>query len=120
MITNQPIQSFAAVAKAASTLSSQAMSLAIQQTYWSGVQAISGGGLLILFSLLLLLLVRKNWTTLCNSPYSTESGAVSVMLMLIMFVFGLLQFLDVQNWIAIFNPRLALFQHILHQSLGKR
>jgi hypothetical protein len=111
------------ISKAAMKAGPQVMQFAIQHEHWCGVGDITIGFFFLVMTFVFLLLVKKNWTAMIRSSYEdgipAAVGIVSAIGAACTLVVACVQLLNIWNWVAVFNPKIALFHDILTKFLSK-
>jgi len=109
-------------ATAAGKAAPQMLDYAIRITHWDGIQnVLVGFFLLLLASIGISIFVRK-WEAICNLSHDDELcllcffGGVAILGTLIG---ALCLLLDVWNWVAIYDPKVALAHQLLQKVMER-
>lgn len=106
------------IAKAASKAGPQVMKFAVAQEYWSGIGDIIIGFFFLIVALIGIVLFFRYLKDLRDmvepgGPIALVGGIGGI----VSLVVSGLNLLDIWNWVAVFNPRIALFHDILNRFL---
>jgi hypothetical protein len=106
------------ISKAAMKAGPQVMQFAIQHEHWCGVGDIAIGFAFLFFFFVAGYIVKRNWAA-CYDASDEGWIVVPVIASVICFGVACLQLLNIWNWVAVFNPKIALFHDILTKFLSK-
>jgi Co/Zn/Cd efflux system component len=108
------------ISKAAMKAGPQVMQFAIQNQRWCGVQDLAVGCFFLLIAVVCAFLFHRHAKHVkdCEEPglsLAVGSGIVGI----ITLILSACSLLNIWNWVAVFNPKIALFHDILTKFLSK-
>ncbi len=115
MLEDKISQYLEVLSKAAAQAGPQVMQFAIQHEHWCGIVDVVIGLFFLIVSLFSGICLARNWKRLhANCVYGPDGEMLCLAAaQLITLVVACLQLLNIWNWVAVFNPRIALFHDIL-------
>lgn len=118
MLEDKVVSYLDLIAKAAEKAGPQVMKFAVAQERWNGIGDVTVGFFLFVVFLVALWVFNRNLKAACdNEDPATGLCIVSGICGLLALVIGCTELLNIWNWVAIFNPRIALFHDILDRFL---
>jgi hypothetical protein len=123
MLDDKIAEYIGVISKAAMKAGPQVMQFAIQHEHWCGIGDISIGLFFLVMTFVFLFLLKKNWISMIRqdeyAEISVAIGIGSAIGATCCLIVACIQLLNIWNWVAVFNPKIALFHDILTKFLSK-
>lgn len=125
MLEQKVVEMLSGMEQAIGKVAPQALELALKQQMWAGLGCIVGGFAALLIGLILIWLPVRVFKEIkaegVRSGYSPDQAATVVCCIPsgIGLLIALINLLNIWNWVAIFDPKTALFHELVSKLLQR-
>ncbi len=123
MLTDQLSQYLDYLTKAAAKAGPQVMQFAIQHEHWCGVGDVLIGGFCAVIAAIGFFILKKHWAIVVSGTDDeiivAWTGVLGGIIGVVSGLAAAIILLNIWNWVAVFNPKIALFHDILEKLLSK-